>query len=138
MALISTIIIAILQGITELFPVSSLGHAVVLPPLLRLRDMDIQSEHFLPLLVVLHVGTAVALMLYFWRDWLGIASAFFDRDPARRKAQFRLLALVVIGTIPAVIVGFVLENTYATCSARPISRRSSSSSTASCCSPSSD
>jgi undecaprenyl-diphosphatase len=109
MGLISTIIVAILQGITELFPVSSLGHAVVLPPLLRLQDMDIRSEQFLPLLVVLHVGTAIALMLYFWRDWLGIVQAFSDRDPNRRREQFQLLALVVVGTIPAVIAGFLLE-----------------------------
>jgi undecaprenyl-diphosphatase len=109
MGLISTIIVAIIQGITELFPVSSLGHAVVLPVLLRLKEMDIRSEAFLPLLVVLHVGTALALMLYFWRDWLGIASAFFDRDAQRRREQFRLLLLVIIGTIPAVIVGFLLE-----------------------------
>jgi len=109
MGLISTIIVAILQGITELFPVSSLGHAVVLPPLLRLQDMDIRSEQFLPLVVVLHLGTAIALMAYFWRDWLGIAQAFFDRDPDRRRQQFRLLALVVVGTIPAVIAGFLLE-----------------------------
>jgi undecaprenyl-diphosphatase len=109
MGLISTIIVAILQGITELFPISSLGHAVVLPPLMRLPDMDIRSEAFLPLLVVLHVGTAIALMLYFWRDWLGIASAFFDRDTQRRREQFRLLLLVIVGTIPAVIAGFLLE-----------------------------
>jgi undecaprenyl-diphosphatase len=108
MGLISTIIVAILQGITELFPISSLGHAVVLPPLLRL-DIDIRSEAFLPLLVVLHVGTAIALMLYFWRDWLGIATAFFDRDPQKRREQFRLLLLVIVGTIPAVIAGFLLE-----------------------------
>ena len=107
MGLISTIIVAILQGITELFPISSLGHAVVLPPLMRLPDMDIRSEAFLPLLVVLHVGTAIALMLYFWRDWLCIASAFFDRDPQRRREQFRLLLLVIVGTIPAVIAGFL-------------------------------
>jgi len=109
MGLISTVIVAILQGITELFPVSSLGHAVVLPPLLRLQDMDIRSEAFLPLLVVLHVGTAIALMLYFWRDWLGILQAFFDRDPQRRGEQLRLLMLVIVGTIPAVIAGFLLE-----------------------------
>ena len=109
MGLISTIIVAVIQGITELFPVSSLGHAVVLPVLLRLKEMDIRSEEFLPLLVVLHVGTAIALMLYFWRDWLGIASAFFDRNPVRRREQFRLLLLVIVGTIPAVIAGFLLE-----------------------------
>jgi undecaprenyl-diphosphatase len=81
----------------------------VLPPLLKLKEMDIRAEEFLPLLVVLHVGTALALMLYFWRDWLGIASAFFDRDAQRRREQFRLLFLVIVGTIPAVIAGFLLE-----------------------------
>ncbi|MFI5012852.1 MAG: undecaprenyl-diphosphate phosphatase [Hyphomicrobiales bacterium] len=109
MGLISTIIVAIIQGVTELFPVSSLGHAVVLPPLMRLKEMDIRSEAFLPLLVVLHVGTAIALMLYFWRDWLDIISAFFDRDPQRRADHFRLLLLVIVGTVPAVIAGFLLE-----------------------------
>jgi undecaprenyl-diphosphatase len=109
MGLISTIIVAIIQGITELFPISSLGHAVVLPPLMRLSDMDIRSEAFLPLLVVLHLGTAIALLLYFWRDWLSIAAAFFDRDPKRRREQFGLLWLVIVGTIPAVIAGFLLE-----------------------------
>jgi undecaprenyl-diphosphatase len=109
MGLISTIIVAIIQGITELFPISSLGHAVVLPPLMRLSEMDIRSEAFLPLLVVLHVGTAIALMLYFWRDWLSMAAAFFDRDPKTRREQFGLLWLVVVGTIPAVIAGFFLE-----------------------------
>ncbi|MBV8185372.1 MAG: undecaprenyl-diphosphate phosphatase [Hyphomicrobiales bacterium] len=109
MGLISTIIVAIVQGVTELFPISSLGHAVVLPPLMRLSDMDIRSEAFLPLLVVLHLGTAIALMLYFWRDWLSIAAAFFDRDPKTRREQFGLLWLVIVGTIPAVIAGFLLE-----------------------------
>jgi undecaprenyl-diphosphatase len=109
MGLISTIIVAIIQGLTELFPISSLGHAVVLPPLMRLSDMDIRSEAFLPLLVVLHLGTAIALMLYFWRDWLFIAAAFFDRDPKTRREQFGLLWLVIVGTIPAVIAGFFLE-----------------------------
>jgi len=109
MGLISTLIVAIIQGVTELFPVSSLGHAVVLPPLLRLKDLDIRSEAFLPLLVVLHVGTALALMIYFWRDWLGIASALFARDREKRRDQLRLLFLVVVGTVPAVIAGFLLE-----------------------------
>ncbi|MBV9974469.1 MAG: undecaprenyl-diphosphate phosphatase [Hyphomicrobiales bacterium] len=109
MGLISTIIVAIIQGITELFPISSLGHAVVLPPLMRLSEMDITSEAFLPLLVVLHLGTAIALLIYFWRDWLAITTAFFDRDPEKRREQLRLLLLVVVGTVPAVIAGFLLE-----------------------------
>src|SRR5579884_3498150 len=61
--------LAILQGVTELFPISSLGHTVILPPLLG-WPIDQRSPAFLPFVVVLHVGTAAALLLYFWRDWL--------------------------------------------------------------------
>ena len=63
---------AVLQGVTELFPISSLAHAVVLPYLLGWGDI-IGKTDFLPYLVVMHLGTAVALFLYFWRDWF----AFF-------------------------------------------------------------
>ena len=65
---LQAIAIAVLQGATELFPVSSLGHAVVLPALLH-WDVDQHASSFLPFLVMLHLGTAAALLLYFWRDW---------------------------------------------------------------------
>jgi len=64
--------IAVLQGVTELFPISSLGHAVIVPSLLG-WPIDQHSPTFLPFIVVLHVGTAAALLLYFWRDWLFVA-----------------------------------------------------------------
>ena len=70
--------IAILQGVTELFPISSLGHAVIVPSLLR-WPIDQHSPEFLPFLVVLHVGTAVALLIYFWREWLAIALGILRR-----------------------------------------------------------
>ena len=105
MTLVQALVIAILQGVTELFPVSSLGHAVVLPSLLR-WDIDQQSLTFLPFLVVLHIGTAAALLAYFWRDWWGLVLAFFGQGPvAERKAQWRLLWLIVVATVPAVILG---------------------------------
>ncbi|HLI22531.1 MAG TPA: undecaprenyl-diphosphate phosphatase, partial [Stellaceae bacterium] len=63
MSLIQAVVIALIQGVTELFPVSSLGHAVVLPSLLG-WDIDQASEVFLPFLVVLHLGTAAALLTY--------------------------------------------------------------------------
>src|ERR1700750_218193 len=63
--------IATLQGATELFPVSSLGHAVVLPALLH-WGIDQNSPEFLPFLVMLHLGTATALLGYFWKDWWAI------------------------------------------------------------------
>ncbi len=73
MTLLQAIGIAILQGATELFPISSLGHAVVVPALLR-WPLDQHAPSYLPFLVLLHVGTAVALLGFFWRDWLALAT----------------------------------------------------------------
>jgi undecaprenyl-diphosphatase len=109
MSLIQALFIAIVQGVTELFPVSSLGHAVVLPKLLG-WDVDQSSEGFLPFLVVLHLGTAAALLIYFWRDWIGILFAFIGMGQGEeRRAQWRLLWMIIVATIPAVILGFALE-----------------------------
>jgi undecaprenyl-diphosphatase len=109
MTALQALIIALLQGVTELFPVSSLGHAVILPKLLG-WDIDQHAPTFLPFLVVLHLGTAAALLLYFWRDWVGLVLAFFGAGPLEeRRAKWRLLWLIVVATIPAVILGFTFE-----------------------------
>src|SRR5258708_23081047 len=84
MSTLQALIIAILQGVTELFPVSSLGHAVILPKLLG-WSIDQHGPTFLPFLVVLHLGTAAALLVYFWRDWLGLALAFFRPRPLEQR-----------------------------------------------------
>ena len=112
MSILQAIIIAVLLGGTELFPVSSLGHAVVLPALLNWH-IDQHAPEFLPFLVMLHLGTATALLLYFWRDWwslligvLGIAS------PHQVTESRRVFVLIVIATIPAVIIGFLLEKFF--------------------------
>jgi undecaprenyl-diphosphatase len=106
---LQALVIAVLQGVTELFPVSSLGHAVILPKLLG-WDIDQHDPAFLPFLVVLHLGTAAALLGYFWRDWLGLVLAFFGQGPvAERKAQWRLLWLIIVATLPAVVLGFAFE-----------------------------
>ncbi len=104
--------LAIVQGITELFPISSLGHAVVLAPLLG-WPVDQRAPAFLPFVVVLHVGTAAALLLYFWRDWLFVLEGVFGRAGLDRRVQEarRLLGLIIVATLPAVVIGFVLEKT---------------------------
>jgi undecaprenyl-diphosphatase len=109
MTFLQTISIAVFQGVTELFPVSSLGHAVILPALLG-WNIDQQSPAFLPFLVVLHVGTATALLVYFWRDWIGLLTAVLGRGaPAKVRNERRLFALLVLGTLPAVVLGFAFE-----------------------------
>jgi undecaprenyl-diphosphatase len=109
LTLIQVIILAIVQGVTELFPVSSLGHAVVIPALLG-WGVDPRGPGLLPFLVILHLGTAVALLLFFWREWIDLALAVVGAgDPAKRQAMRRLIVLLIVGTIPAAAAGAVLN-----------------------------
>jgi undecaprenyl-diphosphatase len=111
MAALYALALAVLQGFTELFPISSLGHAVIVPPLFG-WPVDQHSPDFLPFVVVLHVGTATALLLYFWRDWLFIAAGLtgLGGQSSRSTAEARrLFGLIVIATLPAVVIGFTLE-----------------------------
>ena len=107
---LQAIILAIVQGVTELFPISSLGHAVILPRLLG-WTIDQNAEGFLPFLAVMHLGTAIALFGYFWRDWLSFAGSVLSyRDPAGASDR-RLFWRVVAATLPAVAIGFAFEKT---------------------------
>src|SRR3989442_5221901 len=104
--LFQAIVLAVVQGVTELVPVSSLGHAVILPHLFG-WDVDQNAPTFLPFLVMLHVGTALALLIYFWRDWWLLLSSLLDRrggDGAKAEARHVLL-LIVLGTIPTGLLG---------------------------------
>ena len=109
MTALQAIILAIVQGITELFPISSLGHAVIMPKLLG-WNVDQASEDFLPFLVVMHLGTAIALLAYFWRDWFDFLMAVVFRRGPRAAQESRLFWRVVVATIPAVILGAGLEH----------------------------
>ena len=76
-------IIGLLQGVTELFPVSSLGHSVLLPAIIGgqwARDLSVSAKEspYLAFIVGLHVATALALMIYFWREWVRIIGGFFS------------------------------------------------------------
>src|SRR5260370_18973509 len=108
--LFQAIVIAVIQGVTELFPVSSLGHAIILPHLFG-WSVDQSAPTFLPFLVLLHVGTALALLLYFWRDWWLLLSLLLGRGPDGAKAESRrVLLLLVLGTIPAGLIGLIFRN----------------------------
>src|SRR5579859_4017855 len=112
MSWLQSIVLGLLQGITELFPISSLGHTVILTRLLGWGQVA-TSPNFLPFLVLFHVGTATALFIYFWRDWASIIRALvvtglagrIDADPNGRLAW-----LLVAGTVPAGLVGLFLES----------------------------
>ena len=109
MTTIQALVLALLQGITELFPVSSLGHAVIVPRLLHWA-LDERGLTFLPFLVMLHVGTAAALLLFFWRDWLALGrGALGTADPLHVKESRHILVLIAVATIPALVTGYVLE-----------------------------
>ena len=99
---------ALLQGVTELFPISSLGHAVIFPRLVGWGDL-VHNPEFLPYLVVMHLGTAVALFAYFWRDWAAFLQSAVKADTPRALLDRRIFFFVILATIPAVVVGFVLH-----------------------------
>lgn len=123
---IHVLFLAVLQGVTELFPVSSLGHTVIIPGILGWNE-TLQSATFLPLLVMLHLGTATALLLFYWRDWIlllkggartVIAGRFTrDVDPEGYGRQF---ALVIVGTIPAGLIGLLFQKTLEHAFSEPV------------------
>jgi undecaprenyl-diphosphatase len=120
------VVIGLLQGVTELFPISSLGHSVLLPKIFgwdQLAKAQSQSESFyLAFLVALHVGTAIALLIYFREDWIRIIRAFF-RSIADRRLETpdeRLAWLLVVATIPAGITGLLFEHELRTVFAKPL------------------
>jgi undecaprenyl-diphosphatase len=117
---LQALVIAVLQGATELFPVSSLGHAVVLPALLHWH-IDQRAPAFLPFLVMLHLGTATALLVYFWRDWWALATGVLGIGGAHQVGESRrVFVLIVIATVPAVILGFVAEKFFRSLFGSPV------------------
>ena len=119
------IVLGVLQGITELFPISSLGHTVLFPTLFgwnQLVDAQSQSESFwLAFVVMLHVGSALGLLVYYRHEWVRIVSAFFSTLGKRRAdtPTERLAWLIIFASIPAGILGLVFEHQLRTLTAKP-------------------
>ncbi len=119
---VQAMLLAVLQGVSELFPVSSLGHTVLLPALLR-WNVDESSESFLAFVVVLHLGTALALIAFYRRDWLALTRAFFAtivRGRITQDADERTVWLLVAATIPVGILGVLLESSVKKLFASPV------------------
>ncbi len=119
------VVLGLLQGVTELFPISSLGHTVLFPTLFGwnqlVKAQSAQESFWLALVVMLHVGSALGLLAYYWRDWVEIIRAFF-RTLARRAISTpteRLAWLIVVSSIPAGILGLALEHQLRTLTAKP-------------------
>jgi undecaprenyl-diphosphatase len=110
---LQAIVLGLLQGAAELFPVSSLGHSVVLPRLLG-WNIHQNDDYFLTFLVATHLATAIVLAGFFWRDWVrivrGLLRSLRDREIAPGDTDAKLGWLLVVGTIPAGLLGLTLEH----------------------------
>ncbi|MGH3216469.1 MAG: undecaprenyl-diphosphate phosphatase, partial [Trebonia sp.] len=120
------IVTGLVQGVTELFPVSSLGHNVLLPALIggnwgKALNVSAKDSPYLAFVVGLHVATAVAMIAYFWRDWLRIVRGFFSslRTRSISTANERLAWMIILATIPVGIVGALLQKVFVSVFAKP-------------------
>ena len=116
------IVIGLLQGITELFPISSLGHAVILPKLVG-WNLNQKQPYFLAFLVATHLATALVLLLFFLGEWgrivRGLGRSLRDREIDPGDADARLGWLLIVGTIPAGLLGLLFEHPLRTLFASP-------------------
>lgn len=137
MSYLQAIVIALVQGVTELFPVSSLGHSVILPAWLggswntlvtQSAEQNSESSFYLAFIVALHVATALALLWFFRADWIRIIGGFLRsarRSIGQRRVSVvgsdeRLAWMIVLATIPVGITGLALEHVFRTLFAKPV------------------
>ncbi|SDP19793.1 Undecaprenyl-diphosphatase [Nakamurella panacisegetis] len=124
---LEAIVVGAMQGVTELFPVSSLGHSVIFPALMGgswAQDLSVSAPEspYLAFVVGLHVATALALLAFFWRDWVRIIGGFVSSVRYRRISTDaeRLAWLIVLATIPVGISGLLLEHLFRTVLGKPM------------------
>jgi undecaprenyl-diphosphatase len=130
-------LIGLIQGVTELFPISSLGHSVLIPALIGgqwAQDLDVSKAEspYLAYIVGLHVATALAMIIYFWRDWVRIIGAFFASvkhviapEPGTERWQpqttdQKLAWMIILATVPVGIAGVALEHLFRVLFSKPI------------------
>jgi undecaprenyl pyrophosphate phosphatase UppP len=123
---LEAVVTGLVQGVTELFPVSSLGHNVLLPALIggswaSTLNVAAPNSPYLAFIVGLHVATAIAMIVFFWRDWVRIVRGFFTSLRARAitTPDERLAWMIILATIPVGIVGAALQKTFISVFAKP-------------------
>ena len=131
------IVVGLIQGVTELFPISSLGHSVLIPALIGGRwaqDLSVSAPEspYLAFIVGMHVATATAMIIYFWRDWLRIIRGFFGSvghaispAPGTRRwepqtTEQKLAWMIILATIPVGLAGLALEHDFRVYFSKPI------------------
>jgi undecaprenyl-diphosphatase len=120
-------VVGLIQGVTELFPVSSLGHNVLIPALIGgswATDLNVSAPEspYLAYIVGLHVATALAMMIYFWRDWVRIIGGFFSsiRDREIKTVDQKMAWMIILATIPVGLVGVKFEHAFRVLFGEPI------------------
>jgi undecaprenyl-diphosphatase len=120
-------VVGLIQGVTELFPVSSLGHNVLLPAIIGgswAADLNVSASKspYLAFIVGLHVATAIGIMIYFWRDWVRIIGAFFTSLRHREIAtpDQKLAWMIIFATVPVGLVGVLAEHEFRVIFAKPV------------------
>ena len=123
---LEAVVTGLIQGVTELFPVSSLGHNVLIPALIggswaSSLNVSAPNSPYLAFIVGLHVATAIAMIVYFWRDWLRIVRGFFTslRRRSITTPDERLAWMIILATIPVGIVGAALQHEFVKVFAKP-------------------
>jgi undecaprenyl-diphosphatase len=130
-------IVGLIQGVTELFPLSSLGHSVLIPAIVGgqwAKDLNVSAKNspYLAFIVGMHVATAIAMIIYFWRDWVRIIAAFFASlghfirpEPGTRRWQPQgtdqtLAWMIILGTIPVGLAGVALQHLFTHVFSKPV------------------
>jgi undecaprenyl-diphosphatase len=119
--------VGLIQGVTELFPVSSLGHNVLIPGLVGGRwacDLSVSKPEspYLAFIVGLHVATAIALLIYFWRDWVRIIRGFFTSIITRSVTTVdqKMAWMIILATIPVGLAGVLFEHEFRVLFGKPV------------------